>query len=206
MSKRFLTLVLALAMLLALYIPTAGAEAVLYVYSDNGGYVNVRTEPQVNAPVIRKYDYGSTIIVYAFLDNGWAIVSCGTEYNNAKGYMQSRYIITNPPAPKAPSAPKPTSKNYNTVDEINNLLKSAKQVTPYMITVRPTRASGWVYVRWIPSKNSIAVATYQAGKQLRVIAELKDWFQVTDPDTGAVGFVFNSYVAENTTPTGTVRQ
>ena len=71
---------------------------------------------------------------------------------------------------------------------------SAKPVTPYTITVRPTRASGWVYMRWLPSRNAAQAATYGANQQLTVLAELKDWYQVQDPATGRVGFIYKSYI------------
>ncbi len=49
-------------------------------------------------------------------------------------------------------------------------------------------------MRWIPSRYSRQIATYSANQQLTVIAELKDWYQVQDPATGRVGFVYKSYI------------
>ena len=113
----------------------------------------------------------------------------------------SRYLVRNKPAPYDPSsAPAETgSKNFDTasattVEQMNTLLASAKPVAPYTVTVRPVRASGWVCMRWLPSRNSTQIATYSGSQQLTVIAELKDWYQVEDPDTGRVGFVYKSYI------------
>lgn len=78
--------------------------------------------------------------------------------------------------------------------QLNSLIASAKFVTPYTVTVRPARASGWVYMRWFPSKSAEAMATFPANYELDVIAELKDWYQVSDPESGKVGFVYQSYV------------
>ena len=61
-------------------------------------------------------------------------------------------------------------------------------------SMRPTRASGWVYMRWFPSKSAETLASLPANYELTVIAELKDWYQVSDPESGKVGFVYKSYV------------
>ena len=116
----------------------------------------------------------------------------------------SRYLVKNKPAPYDPSA-RPAepaaksgrnfdSKAATTVEQINTLLAAAKTVEPYSVTVRPVRASGWVYMRWLPSKNAKLLATYGANQELTVIAELKDWYQVQDPSNGSVGFIYKSYI------------
>ena len=77
----------------------------------------------------------------------------------------------------------------------NDLFAKAKIVTPYNITVYPTRSSGHVNVRWAPSKKATLLQAYQAGVTLTVIAELgTDWFQVKDPQTGITGFVNKAYI------------
>ena len=86
------------------------------------------------------------------------------------------------------------TKDASTVTQLNALVASAKKVEPYTVTVRPTRASGWVYMRWFPSRSANELATFGANYQLTVIAELKDWYQVSDPATGKVGFIYKSYV------------
>ena len=80
--------------------------------------------------------------------------------------------------------------------EINAEFASAKKVTPFKVTVRPTRASGWVNLRWAPSKSASLIATYPANSQLLVIKETTNWFQVEDQDTGDVGFISKQFVSE----------
>ena len=115
----------------------------------------------------------------------------------------SRYLVYTQPGPYNPGFkpdPKPAdpttfnTKNAGTVLQLNTLVGSAKYVQPYLVTVRPTRASGWVYMRWFPSRSSEYIATYRSDYQLSVIAELKDWYQVEDPTTGKIGFVYKSYL------------
>ena len=65
-----------------------------------------------------------------------------------------------------------------------------------MVTVRPSRASGWVNLRWAPSKQTEVMATYKANEKLLVIQELKNWYQVEDQDTGNVGFISKQFVVK----------
>ncbi len=68
---------------------------------------------------------------------------------------------------------------------------------PYIITLRATaRSNGVANVRWAPSKKSKLLAAYPSGTQMRVIAELKNWYQVEDLVTGAVGYVNTAYVVK----------
>jgi SH3-like domain-containing protein len=82
------------------------------------------------------------------------------------------------------------------VETLNKEFASAKKVTPYKVTVRPTRASGWVNMRWAPSQSAELMATYKANDQLLVIRELTNWLQVEDQDTGDVGFINKAFIAD----------
>ena len=96
--------------------------------------------------------------------------------------------------PSTDKKPTDAAKDASTVAQMNALIASAVFVDPYMVTVRPVRASGWVYMRWFPSQSAGTMATFSANYELMAIAELKDWYQVSDPATGKVGFVYKSYV------------
>ncbi|MBR4500296.1 MAG: SH3 domain-containing protein [Clostridia bacterium] len=61
---------------------------------------------------------------------------------------------------------------------------------------RPSRASGWVNLRWAPSLEADIIATCPQGKTLIVLSEMKDWYQVKDPITGMTGFIGSKYVAK----------
>ena len=60
---------------------------------------------------------------------------------------------------------------------------------------RPSRATGWVNLRWAPSVEAERIATCPQGKELTVLAELSDWYQVQDPVTGMIGFISRQYVS-----------
>ena len=198
--KKFIGLLLAAVIVLALVASaiTESQGTEMYVYTKNGKALLVRSSMTTDEKnVIGSLPYGSRVITYGSPQPGWTVI----DYGNKAGYIMTRYLVKTKPAPFDPSSSQSKSKAENfdtsaatTVEQINTLLASAKTVEPYTITVRPARASGWVYMRWLPSRNSKEAATYGANQQLTVIAELTDWYQVEDPVSGAVGFVYKSYV------------
>ncbi len=195
--KKLIGLILAL-MMLVMAVSAALAESQgteMYVYTENGKGLTVRsTMNTTDKNFVDSLPYGSKVFAYGSPKPGWTYI----EYGNQHGYVMSRFLVKSKPAPFDPGSA-PAAGSFDTraavsVEQINTLLTSAKSVTPYSVTVRPTRASGWVYLRWLPSRNSEQMAVFGANYQLTVIAELKDWYQVQDPATGKVGFVYKSYI------------
>ena len=225
MNRKLLSLVLALALVLGL--ATAIAESgigtaasstnsfsyldesvmTMYVYTDNGQGLNVRSTPYVGNNIIGLAPYGSKLSVIRFLDNGWA---CIKWQKIGEAYVQSRFLQWFEPAPLVPVTPTPsptavptvapTSAPYvlpaytDTMAELNKEFRTARLITPFVVQVRPSRASGWVNMRWAPSKDAEVLATYRSGAQLTVIAETQNWYQVADPNTEATGFMMKNYV------------
>ncbi len=197
--KKAISLMLAMA-LLVLCASAALAEEQgreMYVYTKNGKVLKVRSSMSAkdDSNVIGALSYGTKVFTYGTQD-GWALI----DYGNQAGYIMYRFLSKEKPAPYQPSdsqekkSSEASTKDATTVNQMNTLAASAKSVTPYTVTVRPTRASGWVHMRWFPSKNAKELDSFRANYQLTVIAELKDWYQVTDPATGKVGFIYKSYV------------
>lgn len=82
----------------------------------------------------------------------------------------------------------------DTMAVLNAEFRTARLVSPsFVIVVRPTRASGWVNMRWAPSKDAEIIANYRSGAKLTVIAETQSWYQVIDPNTEATGFMMKTY-------------
>ena len=196
--KKVISLILAM-MMLVLLASAAMAESQgtdYYVYTKNGKVLKVRSSMSTkdDSNVIGTLAYGKKVIIYGVRD-GWAMI----DYGNTTGYIMYRFLVKEKPAPYKPSEStgKKTAdatKDASTVAQLNALISSAVFVDPYTVTVRPVRASGWVYMRWFPSQSAETMATFGANHELMVIAELKDWYQVSDPATGKVGFVYKSYV------------
>ena len=227
MNRKLLSLVLALALLLGLAaavaesgIGTAASspstysyldESVMtmYVYTDNGQGLNVRSTPYVGENIIGLAPYGSKLSVIRFLDNGWACIKWD---KIGEAYVQSRFLQWFEPAPLVVVTPTPiptvaptripiptAAPNVlpaytDTMAELNKEFRTARLITPFVVQVRPSRASGWVNMRWAPSKDAEVLATYRSGSQLTVIAETQSWYQVADPNTEATGFIMKNYV------------
>ena len=226
MNRKLLSLVLALALVLGLAaaiaesgIGTAATNTnsfsyldesvmTMYVYTDNGQGLNVRSTPYVGNNIIGLAPYGSKLSVIRFLDNGWA---CIKWEKIGEAYVQSRFlqwfepaplvVVTPTPIPTAVPTVAPTAAPYfiptTTTDamaELNKEFRTARLITPFVVQVRPSRASGWVNMRWAPSKDAEVLATYRSGSQLTVIAETQSWYQVADPNTEATGFIMKNYV------------
>jgi len=196
MSKKMITLMLAAVLMVGILIPVSSlAVADMYVYTQDGRTLNVRSSPEVGDNLIGRLNFGSQVGVEYHLGNGWTAIVWGGAYGTA--YVQTRFLTGTKPSsrPVTLSRPSTPSDNAGTVTELNRIFKTYKRVdVPYNVVVRPTRASGWVNLRFAPTKSAELLATYRANEQLRVIAEFTGWYQVEDPATGNVGYISSQYV------------
>ncbi len=210
MKKRLIALLMVLVLAAGL-IPAAiaeddtpmASEGYYYVYTENGKGLNVRSTP--GGDVVGSLKYGTKIYCY-YRDggNGWALIDYyynnpGYGYGTYAAYISSRYLRKNKPPARnggSSSSSSASSASADVTAEINAEFKSAKKVTPFIVTVRPTRASGWVNLRWAPSKSAELMATYKQNEKLLVIKETNNWYQVEDQDTGDVGFINKQFVAQ----------
>ena len=202
MSKKLLSLALA-AILLAALIPTtlADSERTMYVYTENGKSLNVRSAPVVADNIIGTLAFGYPVTVTAVSANGWSTILWQNYYGEFfSAYVQSRFLVNYKPSavPKSAStaapAAAPATDAAKALSDMNREFTTAKKVSPYTVTARPSRASGWVNMRWAPSTEAERIATCPQGKELTVLVEMKNWYQVQDPQTGMIGFISNKYV------------
>lgn len=207
MTKRFVSLALIVVMMLAIALPAVLAEdnsyspyaGYYYVKTENGKGLNVRDG--LNGKVVGSLKYGTRIYVETFSTPEWAMITY--RYNNGYGmgdyaaWVSTRYLTRTNPGPYQPvPSPSPAGQTTDTLESINAIFRTARQVAaPYTVVSRPSRASGWVNLRWAPSTDAERIATCPQGKQLIVLAELKDWYQVKDPTTGMIGFISSKYVS-----------
>ena len=210
MKKRLIALLMVLLLAAGLH-PAAiaeddtpmASEGYYYVYTENGKSLYVRSTP--GGEIVGSLKYGTKIYCY-YRDggNGWALIDYyynnpGYGYGTYAAYISSRYLRKNkPPAHNggSSSSSSASSASVDVTAEINAEFKSAKKVTPFIVTVRPTRASGWVNLRWAPSKSAELMATYKQNEKLLVIKETNNWYQVEDQDTGDVGFINKQFVVQ----------
>ena len=180
--------------------PEDNTVMTMYVVTDNGKGLNVRRDPYVSDyNILAVAPYGSRIDVLRFLDNGWAAVRW-QYYGEA--YVQSRFLqwyvpyITNPPTARPTVAPTaaPYYPSYaDTIPGLNAEFRTMRAVTPFTVSVRPVRSSGWVNMRWAPGQDLEVVRIYYNGDRLTVLAEGANWYQVQDPNSGAVGYMMKTY-------------
>jgi len=213
MAKRIFSFSLVLALLILCVTPVL-ANTTMYVYTDNRKPLNVRSAPYVGDNLIATAPYGAAINVIQLQDDGWAKIQWTP---SVVAYVQSRYLQwTRPdlstPVPATPApTPVPTAVPYyptaapyyptadpysyytDSLATLNAEFRTARIVTPFTIIVRPARSSGWVNMRWAPSKDVEIITTYRNGVRLTVIAETQSWYQVVDPDTEATGFIMKAY-------------
>ena len=191
MNKRIMSLIAVVVLLATMFAFTAAASASGYypVYSHcpNGKPLNVRAGPGKEYPVLEQIPYGDVIYVIGETFPGWL------QLNDA-GYVQASLTSNKYPGPYVPPTPTPSPEKKEE-SSLNDLFASAVFVNPYMITVKATKKSkGQAVVRWMPTKNGRAMKNYAAGSQLRVLAEMGNWYQVEDPMTEMVGFLNIAYV------------
>ena len=209
MRNRFLALILAVVTALTICLPAAMAESLdsegyYYVYTENGKTLNVRATP--GGEVVGHLKYGSRIYCY-YKDggNGWALIDYtydmpGVGVGTYACFVSSRFLVKNKPAAKTKSSTADSSATTaaaaetGSVDDMNAEFRSAKRVAEYTVYARPTRVSGWVNMRWAPSKSAEVQGTYKSNAALVVVAELNNWLQVEDPETGNIGFVDKNFV------------
>ncbi len=211
MNKRLFTMIMALTMAVLMLFSTAWAEdntpsdseGYYYVYTENGKGRNVRATP--GGEVVGSLKYGTRIYCY-YRDggNGWALIDYtynmpGVGMGTYACFISSRYLRKTKPPARSKSGSSSSASTAGSTDpaaEINAEFRSGKRVTPFTVTVRPSRASGWVNMRWAPSKSAEIMTTYKANDKLLVIRELSNWYQVEDQDTGDVGFISKQFVAQ----------
>ena len=215
MKKRILSLLTVLVLLAVAVIPVAMAvdeeedntpsssAGYYYVYTENGKGLNVRATP--GGQKVGSLKYGTRIYCY-YRDNGfgWALIDYdydmpGVGYGTYACFISSRYLRKNkPPAkPSESGSTKPAATGTNDpLTDMNAEFLSAKTVDNFIVYTRPTRASGWVNLRWAPSKDAEIMANYGANTELVVLKETTNWYQVENTKTGDVGFVMKEFIVQ----------
>ena len=221
MNKRIVSLLLAV-LLLAAALPAALAEAeggeldldalaaqyfpkTMYVYTENGGKLNVRSEPRIkDGNVIGQLEFGAEVKVLAPVlgTAEWYAI----EYAKAPdqtAYVMTRYLVDSKPDD---TKKKEAEERAANLEELNRQLASAKPVDqPFMIVVRAARSSGWVNFRVGPGVAADRISSLPDGRELKVIGETTKWYQAIDMETGKTGYISKNYVTVLPTPVETVK-
>ena len=206
MKKLIVSLAL-IAVLAAMLLPALASGGTMYVYTDNGKTLNVRSSPHTGNNGIGALKYGAEVTVLELRTDGWAeILWEQNDYGEfSTAYVQSRFLVNYKPAPhssKPASGGSSGSGSAGGADyariftTMNAEFASGRKVSsPYTVVARPSRASGWVNLRWAPATEAERIATCKQGKELTVLAELRNWYQVEDPETGMIGFISREFTS-----------
>ena len=194
MTRKIVSLVTVLTLVMTVLILPTAASAIYTAYSccSNGKPLNVRSGPGKEYPVIGKIPYRQEIGVDHDLGNGWSELIWGS----VPGYAMTALMSRSDPGPYDPGfrptpAPAPAPSGGSS---LNAVFRKARFVTPYLVTLRGTRGSGTVNVRWAPSLESTLIDAYAYGSTMQVIAEMGDWAQVVDPINGITGFAMRKFL------------
>ncbi|MFH1513818.1 MAG: SH3 domain-containing protein, partial [Bacillota bacterium] len=119
-----------------------------------------------------------------YYDAAWSYIT----YNDHVGYCMSRYLSSTKPSDKPTPAPTPSPSG--TGISYKNFVRAN-----YYVSVRPSTPSGFVNLRWAPSKSADVYTIYYAGTTLRVLSQESAWAQVYDEATGTCGFMMRSFLS-----------
>ncbi|MDD3337066.1 MAG: SH3 domain-containing protein [Eubacteriales bacterium] len=184
MNKR-LSAVLLLTVLLVGMLPLSVSSALIgpqYVSTANGKGLYLRSGPSKDYDILVTIPYGAMVDSYEYYDGTWGYVS----YNGYYGYCMARYLSSEKPGGRP--SPSPTSTPSG-----GDLYRSFVKAD-YYVVVRPSTPSGFVNLRWAPSKNQAIEGTYYAGYTLRVTAQNGEWAMVYDADTNTSGFMMRAFL------------
>lgn len=187
--KKLISLFLAVALLCSVAaLASAGGRlglGTMYVYTENGKGLNVRSTPDIADNIIGSVKYGGAVNVTEF-EGSWAVI----EWGDTVAYVQKRFLQWYAPDPKP--KPRPTEKPD---DQKEEELRSEVPLDSIRVIAKATRASGWVNMRIEPSKNTRRVQTCADGAELLAFGETTNWYHVTDPATGNSGYIRKDFLS-----------
>ena len=185
--KRSLIVLLAMILLLTAVCSFTAAEGkIMYVKTANGGMLNMRTEPKSGNNIITKIPYAGTVTVVAEYDKTWSVIEYAGISN--PGYVQTQFLSDKKPDPYTGE----TLQN----GQIYRTFTSMTMDRWYPAKVQTLKGGKDVSLRWSPTSNGTVIEKIPVDQTVTVIAEGKNWNQVLDESTGAVGFMPSKYLVK----------
>ena len=183
-----LTVVALMAASLASVASAASGTSIMYVKTDNGKSVTVRSAPSRSSEAIGYVKYGGEVLTdWSYAGNdGWTRIVWGSR---GDGYIMSRFLVS--------EKPDPSSNPSKEKEKLEKELASERDLTePFYIAIRTTRSSGWINFRSGPSKTTSRISSFGDGKELIAVGETTNWYRAQDPDTNKVGYIHKTYATK----------
>ncbi len=174
----------------------------MYVYTENKGKLNVRSEPRTGNNVIEQLEYGTEVIVESpvIIDPEWSCIR-NSKAKDGIAYVMTRYLVNSRPGDTDKVLAEKERKAN--LEELNRQTASFRPLeTPLLIVVRATRTSGWINFRVGPGVAADRIASLPDGRELKAIGETDKWYQAIESESGKTGYISKSYV----TVLGTVKE
>ncbi len=172
-----LALVLVAALCAPLLVSAYADAMVYYVNTANKKSLNMRSSTDLGNNILTSIPNGAAVVVYEFLNsNTWAHIG----YGGRDGYVMTRYLSLTPPSTQPSTTESLSFKDFKS--------------TYYLASVKPSTPSGYVNMRWAPSKSTAVHDIYYSGSTLQVIAESKTWCQVYDTQKNICGFMMKEFL------------
>ena len=166
----------------------------MYVYTENKGKLNVRSEPKSGNNIVDKLDYAAEVIVESpvVINPEWCCIR-NQKAPDGIGYVMTRYLVNSKPS-DAEKVVKEKERKAN-LEELDRQTASFRALeTPLLIVVRATRTSGWINFRTGPGVAADRIASLPDGRELKAIGETDKWYQAVDAESGKTGYVSKTYV------------
>lgn len=163
---------------------TIMAIGTLYVSTANGKSLNMRARPDSNGKILTTIPNGSAVTLFWYENSSWAYVA----YRSYFGFCMIRHLTE-----KEPAAGNTTGNAAAAQEDPNKMYKGFKHVS-YRAAVKPSNPTGFVNMRWAPSKSAKVQSIYYADTILHVLATNGTWSQVYDVQTNQCGFMMNAYL------------
>ena len=179
-------------LVLALASCAMAVSTVKYVYTRNSRPLNVRVWPDTKSALLGTIPNGTAVTVEGYTtDYTWAYIV----YNGQNAYVMTQYLVDTYPGGGSTPTPVPGGEGtyQRIVSSLENEFRTYRVVEPYTVLAKPTRATGWVNLRYVPSTEFGHAENLYANTQLTVIAETQNWLQVRKNDTGVTGYVMRIY-------------
>ncbi len=209
--KKILAILVTAVLLLSMALPVLAEVNVkginpgdtLYVIGD--AKLNVREKSNSSAKILYRLPVNSPVTVLDQYANGYLLVEFKFQGKFADGYVSTKYLSTKVPArinnegailvdAETPAEPAKKDEGEKVSDMNFSYFKLIANGMKLIVAAKPSRAGGWVNLRWAPSTEAQIISKVVLNEQLTVIAEGKNWYQVQNAD-GYVGFIKKEFTA-----------